>query len=306
MTSNILANNTDLDSLLALFVSGQDTAAATDYEVGGTDINSRYAMAKYGTAYGTTGYTVSNGNYPANTDIGNIFAKAGSLLTWVAITASSGNWTVPSGVTTLKEVIIIGSGGNGALDVATGGGGGGGGGVSIFQNMVVTPGASLPYNLNTSGIAYLEINSVDYYANCGTTASGITGGTGGVANSGQTYLIASYKGGDGANGSGANIGGGGGGGAASSGGSGVSASGTSGGAGGNGYGGAGGTIGNNGGNGTEIASGYGSGGGGGSVNSAGVGGAGGLCGGGGGGGFGTGSTGTYGGAGALGIILIGY
>lgn len=81
MTSDILVGGVNLDSLLAAWVSGQDTAAATDYEVSSTDIAGRYAMAKYGTAYGTTGYTVSNENYAANTDIGNIFAKAGSLIT---------------------------------------------------------------------------------------------------------------------------------------------------------------------------------------------------------------------------------
>jgi hypothetical protein len=72
MPSNYLVNNIDLDSL---FEPIGDTAKRADvgYLSAGTDISNFYANASEGTPYGTTDYQSNN------TDIGQLFAAAGSV-----------------------------------------------------------------------------------------------------------------------------------------------------------------------------------------------------------------------------------
>ena len=59
----------------------------------------------------------------------------------------AGNWTVPSGVTSVSVLLIAGGGSGGS---GTGGGGGGGGMVEV-ASFPVTSGSSVPYNVGTGG-----------------------------------------------------------------------------------------------------------------------------------------------------------
>jgi hypothetical protein len=59
------------------------------------------------------------------------------------------DWTVPDGVTTLTDVLIIGGGGGGGFDI---GGGGGAGGFIALSNVTVTPGDVLPVSVGSGGV----------------------------------------------------------------------------------------------------------------------------------------------------------
>ena len=61
---------------------------------------------------------------------------------------SSTTWTVPSDVTLINKVFVVGGGGGGGN---TNGGGGGGGRVTLQENFVVTPGASLTVTVGNGG-----------------------------------------------------------------------------------------------------------------------------------------------------------
>ena len=65
----------------------------------------------------------------------------------VTLTAQSGSWTVPDGVTSV-DVMLVGGGGSGGS--GTGGGGGGGALVQV-TNFPVTPGTSVPYGVGNGG-----------------------------------------------------------------------------------------------------------------------------------------------------------
>ena len=77
-------------------------------------------------------------------------------MTQKVFTGSSGSWTVPDGVTTLK-VTLIGAGGGGGGSAKLGSkqvneGGGGGGGACTQFTMNVTPGQSISYSIGSGGL----------------------------------------------------------------------------------------------------------------------------------------------------------
>ena len=70
---------------------------------------------------------------------------------FTTITAGTGSWTVPDGVTKVC-IVTVGAGGAGAGVLPYKGcGGGGGGGLSWGNNITVKPGASLPYSVGEGG-----------------------------------------------------------------------------------------------------------------------------------------------------------
>jgi len=207
--------------------------------------------------------------------------------TWVAASGgltvetfnSSGTWTVPAGVTSVK-VEAWGSGGAGS------GGGYGGGAYAATDNIVVTPGANIPYVVGAGGVCCGGDPGANSTFNSTVVVADGAPGTGGGTTAGSTGDT-KFAGGGGVGGNG------GGGGAAGPDGAGSSGSGSTGGSGDAGTGGAGGTAGNPG-----AANSEGGGGGGGTGTPAGAGGAPGGGGGGGGGG--------QGGAGGVGQIRLTY
>ena len=127
---------------------------------------------------------------------------------------STGNFTVPSGITAV-EAIVVGGGGTGGTNV---GGGGGGGGVAYNATLSVQPGAT--YQASVAG-AGGQSNFHTMTANRGnnggnTVAGGGSGGTpgpggtggpgrppgsqGGAGQPGPTYALGQYGGGGGAGG----------------------------------------------------------------------------------------------------------
>lgn len=70
------------------------------------------------------------------------------------LTASSGNFTVPAGITKIRAY-AIGRGGDGAFGSGgTTGGAGGGGGGCAWGDIAVTPGQVIPYTINSSGTVF--------------------------------------------------------------------------------------------------------------------------------------------------------
>ena len=65
----------------------------------------------------------------------------------VTLTAQSGTWSVPDGITSV-DVLLVGGGGSGGS--GTGGGGGGGAMVQV-TSFPVTPGTSVPYGVGNGG-----------------------------------------------------------------------------------------------------------------------------------------------------------
>ena len=122
---------------------------------------------------------------------------------------TTGDFTVPAGITAVK-VTVIGGGGNGASVTTTGleGGGGGAGGTAIEFITGLTPGDLI--TVTVGAVA----NTSSFGAFCSATGgasvslNGTAGGAGGVGSGGDINLT----GGAGGTGSGNNVGGGGGGG----------------------------------------------------------------------------------------------
>ena len=147
-------------------------------------------------------------------------------MTQKVFTGSSGSWTVPDGVTTLK-VTLIGAGGGGGGSAKLGSkqvneGGGGGGGACTQFTMSVTPGQSISYSVGSGGlggngakgtgssIAGTDGKDGDkttfgsYYVNGGkggikgyTTVNGGVDGDGGAGGSGGSSPSTIYNGGAG-------------------------------------------------------------------------------------------------------------
>ena len=70
---------------------------------------------------------------------------------FATLTAGTGSWTVPDGVTKIC-IVTVGAGGAGAaVQPYRGNGGGGGGGLSWGNNITVKPGDSLPYSVGEGG-----------------------------------------------------------------------------------------------------------------------------------------------------------
>ncbi len=78
MAVNFQHNGTDLSTLLATLGASWPQAQTTGMELNGADLNTKFAEAASGTAYGTTGFKING------TDIGLLFASTGS--TTVAVT----------------------------------------------------------------------------------------------------------------------------------------------------------------------------------------------------------------------------
>jgi hypothetical protein len=207
----------------------------------------------------------------------------------IDVLTTSGTFTVPCGVTSVK-VRAVGGGGGGGVRGNSGGGsaGGGGGAYAEITTYTVTPGKSMTYTVGAGGNGTVNnspggITTVTYegavilQANGGGGGDNLTAGSGGLAG---TLGNVNNAGGTGANGNTANTGkaAGGGGGAGSSVGKGNNATGITGGA-------ASGTYGGKGGDGNDLGIGF----------------AGGNYGGGGGG-----SVGAAGGNGGSGVVVIEY
>lgn len=147
-------------------------------------------------------------------------------MTQKVFTGSSGSWTVPDGVTTLK-VTLIGAGGGGGGSAKLGSkqvneGGGGGGGACTQFSMNVTPGQSISYSIGSGGLggngakgtgsSIAGTNGKDgdkttfgsYYVNGGkggirgyTTVNGGVDGDGGAGGSGGSSPSTIFSGGAG-------------------------------------------------------------------------------------------------------------
>lgn len=91
--------------------------------------------------------------------------------------SGSGNWTVPSGVT---SVTLLAVGGGGGGEAAGGGNGGGGGGTISRTSYSVTPGASISYSVGAGGVGGNGGNTTfDGLIAYGGVAGNGTPGTGG-------------------------------------------------------------------------------------------------------------------------------
>lgn len=128
----------------------------------------------------------------------------------IAVLTGTGNWTVPSGVTTCK-VTVVGGGGNGgtATGGSNGGAGGGGGGTAIKICSGLTPLSTIAYVVGgaATGSSFADpAGSVT--ASAGTSASGSTLGAGGIGSGGDLNIkgssgsgvdtgLSSLQGGDG-------------------------------------------------------------------------------------------------------------
>ena len=87
----------------------------------------------------------------------------GGFSSW-QIFASTGTFTVPTGVTKVKGTVVGGGGGGGGVGCDGSGGGGGGGGTTIEIISGLTPAATVSVTVGTGGSA-------------GTTGNGGSGGT---------------------------------------------------------------------------------------------------------------------------------
>ena len=107
-------------------------------------------------------------------------------MTQVVITSGSGNWTVPTGVTSVT-IEVWGAGGGGAGNSAGNGsfsGNGGGGGGYVTVSTIVTPGNTIAYSIGTGGTGGVGGANGSDGANSTCTTFSLTayGGYGGGVN----------------------------------------------------------------------------------------------------------------------------
>ena len=155
-------------------------------------------MDSYGNSY-PQGMSSTVGDITANSlAAGQLTINSGPLLFYgssagggqIFAAGTSGNWTVPSGVTTVTATLIGGGGNGGNGSPENAGGGGGGGGECAVGTFTVVPGHMLAYSV---GNATQNTTFNGITANAGGSGSGITPGAGG---SGSTAAI-HYAGGSG-------------------------------------------------------------------------------------------------------------
>lgn len=109
---------------------------------------------------------------------------------------SSTTWTVPSDVVIINKVFVVGGGGGGGN---TNGGGGGGGRVTLYEDLVVTPGASLTVTVANGGGAGANGGQSKFHtvtANGGGAGASSLGG-GGSSDGGAGGLPSARTGGGG-------------------------------------------------------------------------------------------------------------
>ena len=102
---------------------------------------------------------------------------------------STCDWTVPSGVTSLTSVVVVGGGGGGGAGALGAGGGGGGGQVSGNTSVAVTSGASISITVGAGGAgATSGTGTAGGLSKFGSNPDvlGGTGGTAGTASDGGT------------------------------------------------------------------------------------------------------------------------
>ena len=109
-------------------------------------------------------------------------------------TVGTCTWTVPTGITNLDAVLIVGGGGGGGLDQ---GGGGGAGGLVDLTNVSTTPGANLTIDVGAGGAG-----ATNYAPNAGTNGGGNSSFDGVVALGGGYGGSGSINGGNGGSGGG--------------------------------------------------------------------------------------------------------
>lgn len=119
------------------------------------------------------------------------------------VTLTSGtSWTVPSRAYILR-VFLLGGGGSGGNN---GGGGGGGGRVTISNNYLVTPGASISYAIGSGGVPNGGSGGTTTFgalSAAGGAGGSANGGSGGASSSNVYGAINNYSGGAGNGDSGA-------------------------------------------------------------------------------------------------------
>jgi len=95
--------------------------------------------------------------------------------TTVASFTSSGTWTVPLGVTSIKVLVVAGGGGGGGACQSPGGGGGGAGGVVYNSAYTVTPGSNMAVTVGSGGTGGFG----DSASGSTCTGAGVTAATNG-------------------------------------------------------------------------------------------------------------------------------
>lgn len=128
-----------------------------------------------------------------------IFLPSYISATIINLTSSSGTWTVPTGVTTIKVLVVAGGGSGGSgLSGYGSTGGGGAGGVVYNSSYPVTAGSNIPYKVGAGGLA--PNANTNLAGNNGTNSSfgtiNVRGGGGGGSAS-QTTHSAGQLGGSG-------------------------------------------------------------------------------------------------------------
>lgn len=108
------------------------------------------------------------------------------------LTAATGTWTAPAGVTSVCAV-LVGKGGNGSQYPAFGRGSGGGGALTYGNDIQVTPGDTYQFSIDTNATQIFGMR-----APAGVPGTTSTVGSGGEADM-SGPAIASFRGGSGRN-----------------------------------------------------------------------------------------------------------
>ena len=153
-------------------VPGNNTGTPVGWAIYASPVATKYADSTTDNVIAEFGGNISIGGMKAAVIVNRIKGNTYPF-------TSSGTWTCPEGITTVK-MTLQGPGGAGADGTVDYSGGGGGGGAFIKRDVVVVPGTV--YNVNISNYGYVQIvgGSVNLVAYAGAAGSGISGGAGGA------------------------------------------------------------------------------------------------------------------------------
>ncbi len=153
-------------------VPGNNTGTPVGWAIYASPIATKYADSTTDNVVAEFGGNISIGGMKAAVIVDRIKGNTYPF-------TSSGTWTCPEGITTVK-MTLQGPGGAGADGTVDYSGGGGGGGAFIKRDVVVVPGTV--YGVNISNYGYVQVvgGAVNLVAYAGSAGSGISGGAGGA------------------------------------------------------------------------------------------------------------------------------
>jgi len=206
-TTGALANATPNTAYSYTLSAPDDSGAAPTFALVSGSLPSGLSLSSSGVISGTPTISGTSTFVVSATDSNGTTTSSATLSIYVttpqySTITSTGNFTVPAGITSINFILVAGGGSGGSPNTNVGGGGAGAGGVRVVSSYSVTPGQVIAATIGAGGASIGANNGDGGYGNHGSNSSfGPYSATGGGAG-GAWYLATSPNGGSGGSGAG--------------------------------------------------------------------------------------------------------